>query len=145
MATITVTLDNILNADYSNIAEVSAEITAVQNAFDDTFSMAVTTDDEGRIVFRGNVPGTKAAAPEGNTEPVTRVVEVNGQYTYLLYVDDHGDVRVGGRVDVEAQHGGHWNGKVTHVYDSVERYTKQEGRDEPTLMVLEVIDPGPIA
>lgn len=145
MATITVTLDNILKPDYSNIAEVSAEIAAVQSAFDDTFSMGVSTDDAGRIVYRGNVPGTNAVPSEGESESITRVVEINDKYTYLLYVDDHGDVRVGGRVDVESNNGGHWNGRVTHVYDSVERYTKTEGKDVPTLIVLEVIDPGPVA
>lgn len=145
MATITVTLDTILAPDYSNIAEVSAEITAVQDAFDDKFSMAVSTDNEGRIVYRGNVPGTKTTAPEGKTEPITRVVEVRGQYTYLLYVDDHGDVRVGGTVDVESRNGGHWNGKVTYVWPSVETYLGQMPGEAPTLMVLEVIDPGPVA
>lgn len=84
--------------------------------------------------------------PDEATEYIIRVVQVRGQYTYLLYVDDHEDVRVGGTVDVEARNGGHWSGKVTKVWPSVGDYLRDEGVDEvPSLIVQEVIDPGPRA
>lgn len=141
MTRITITLETKLNHDLSNIGVVNDEINAVKAAFDDRFKLVPGINDDGFPVFTGQVPGTKAPAPEG--EPITRVVEVNGRYVYLLYVDDVGDVRVGGRVDVESRNGGHWAGKVTKVYGSVDYYIAMTEEEPPTLMVQEVIDAGP--
>lgn len=140
MAKITITLDNVFNDDLSNIAEVAAEYAAVQAAIEGTITMNVAKDDDGRIIFHGTVPGTEPEAPK--PVPTTRVVEVNAKYTYLLYVDDHGEVRAGGTVDVESSNGGHWSGTVTDVWDSVEEYMNDHD-SPPTLVVMEVIDPGP--
>lgn len=52
------------------------------------------------------------------------------------------NVNPGAKVVVEAQHGGHWEGKVTFVWPSVEEYMEDHDH-EPSLVVQEVIDPGP--
>lgn len=134
-----------LDAKATDPAAVAAEIAAITQALPNiTLKVDMDGDDvilEGEYVITEWKAQRDPSLPE---PPVTRVVQVRGQYTYTLYVDDHGDVRVGGTVDVEARAGGHWTGKVTKVWPSVEDYLKDEGAEEPpSLIVLEVIDPGP--
>lgn len=150
MANIIIELDTKADA---NAADIAAEISAVTSQFPGvTFKM----DGEGIdnvIILEGQFPaadtlpklgrntGTILADPPA--APITRVVQVRGQYTYLLYVDDHGEVREGGTVDIEAKNGGHWNGKVTRVWPTVEDYIESEGGEAPSLYIIGVIDPGP--
>lgn len=141
MAKIFIDLDNKVD---SNAADVAAEVTLITNMFP---GVVLKLDTDGNDLM---LNGEFSTTPEGeaqynqiaNVPQITRVVEVNHKYTYLHYVDDHGDVRPGGEVVVEAANGGHWSGKVTYVWPSVEEYM-QDHDGEPTLVVQEVIDPGP--
>lgn len=129
-----------LDAKSTDPAAVAAEIAAITQAFPNvTLKVDMDGDD---VILEGEFAVAAAAEPEAHAEPVTRVVEVNHKYTYLLYVDDHGDVNPGAKVVVEAQHGGHWEGAVTFVWPSVEEYMEDHDH-EPSLVVQEVIDPGP--
>ena len=142
MAKIVVDLDSKADTDAATLA---AEILRVTETIPGAvFKLEYDGQD---LYLEGDFITTPNEVTEETELPVyTRVVQVRGQYTYTLYVDDHGDVRPGGTVDVEARNGGHWSGKVTKVWPSVEDYLKDEGVEEaPTLMVLEVIDPGPAA
>lgn len=140
MAKIVIDLDSKADTDAAVLANEILRVTAVVPGA--TFKLSYDGND---LYLEGDFQDAEPAFNQiANVPQITRVVEVRGQYTYLLYVDDHGDVRVGGTVDVEARNGGHWSGKVTHVWTSVEEYMEDHD-SEPTLIVQGVIDPGPRA
>ena len=134
-----------LDAKSTDPAAVAAEIAAITQAFP---ALTLKVDMDGDDVILEGEFAVTAAEPDpqwnqlANVPPITRVVEVNHKYTYLLYVDDHGNVNPGAKVVVEAQHGGHWEGKVNFVWPSMEEYMEDHDH-EPSLVVQEVIDPGP--
>lgn len=129
-----------LDAKSTDPAAVAAEIAAITQAFP-ALTLKVDMDGDD-VILEGEFGVSVAAEPETPGEPITRVVEVSHKYTYLLYVDDHGNVNPGAKVVVEAQNGGHWTGNVTFVWPSVEEYMEDHDH-EPSLVVQEVIDPGP--
>lgn len=138
MAKILIDLDSKADADAAVLAAEILRVTA--NVPGATFKL----EYDGSDLYLEGEFAEPAFNQIANVPSITLVIEVSHKYTYLHYVDDHGIVRVGGKVVVEAANGGHWTGNVTHVWPSVEEYLEDHD-GEPTLVVEEVIDPGPTA